>query len=166
MEDSPLASMLEAITKQIESVKAAIQLVQRRQQILENVVARCETLPPLAGTTNGTTEPAPAASSKSSKKSSSRKGGASDDRPCGWERRLIWDDDAVLAAPEPPAPAAEEPGPDAAAVAEEDADRAPCLNPRRKCDRHTGWQKTVAALLENEAYQLVRTASNLAQAQC
>lgn len=156
-EESTLALMLAAITKQIDSVKAAIQLVQRRQLILEDVIARCEALPPLAGALNGN-ESVAAPNSKSSKKSSSRKGGASDDRPCGWERRLIWDDNAVLAAPEPSALASEDQQEQGKIIepAEEDGDRLPCLNPRRKCDRHAGWQKTVAALLENEAYQLVR----------
>lgn len=115
-----------------EQVQAAIELVRARQAILQQAIARCEALIQANGhdTAMDVDEPRP-------KKSKSKSSSKSDDRICGWDSRLTADDWEIL---------------DLVASGEKVE---ACMVARRRCDRHQGWQKTIAASLEVEAHCLV-----------
>jgi COMPASS component SPP1 len=115
------------IEKQIEAVDAALALISKRRQIVEQAMARCEAA---AGVQVAAAQPKPA------KKKGQVRSGA-EDRPCGWSERLTWSDEEVEAwdGSDEPLPEPLE-GEDAGA-----ATRLPagcCTNPRRRCDRHQG----------------------------
>lgn len=57
-------------------------------------------------------------------------------RPCGWDSRLIWDDAAIE-------------------KWDESRGEGPLCDGGKRCDRHQGWQKTVAAALDVEGAVIV-----------
>ena len=131
----PNQDMMSALTEKIAAVEQQITVVQKRQAILQSAIARCETLV-LPSMINGDDE-------MTGKKK--RSGG--DDRPCGWDRRLISSERVILCM---------------ADVEQEDGPQ-PCMQPRRRCDRHQGWQKTISASLEVESNQLVNRKKDLVE---
>ena len=124
-----------SLSEQISAINRALSDVTRRQEILQHTITRCETL----------ILPAASEAEVGDKKSKKRPGGG-DDRPCGWDKKLVWTDEEV-----------EQWRPD-----EDDGmDGEACMAPKRRCDRHQGWQKTMTASLDLEAGQLVRRKGDL-----
>lgn len=150
---SPKADgLLETLATQAKRTARALEVVQKRQALLVQAVAAWEALAPSTATTE---EPAPKKRSKNKQRPA-----AADTRPCGWDSRLLWDDETVLAwdGSAAPAPVAET-DVDADAEADESAaSRAQtaglCAGGKR-CERHAGWQKTTSVALDVEAAQLV-----------
>lgn len=129
-------TQLLTLQKRQEAVQKTILRIQKRQALLHIAVDRCEQLPAIA----------PTETEESQQKGKKRKAGRpTDDRPCGWEASLIAEDEEVeeLVKGE---------GEEMEVVAGE---REVCMLPRRKCDRHQGWQKTVAVSLDLELATLV-----------
>lgn len=109
----PGLDVLAMLQRQIDATSSAINTITKRQRILEQAMTRCEGLMAVAVTmTNGND------GVRKSKTKGARSG--TDDRPCGWERRLIWDDVDVCSW-------------DGGTGGEEG-----CSLPRRRCDRHQG----------------------------
>lgn len=102
------------LQNQIDATKSATNLVKKRQMILQQAISRCETLTSnsvvvnVNGNGNG---------------DKARKGGG-DDRACGWERRLVWENEEVLAG--------------TLGQEEEGEGVEVCSNGRKRCDRHQG----------------------------
>ncbi|KIR68026.1 hypothetical protein I314_01518 [Cryptococcus bacillisporus CA1873] len=139
-------TQLLTLRKRQEAAQKAILRIQKRQALLHIAVDRCEQLPPIA----------PTETEESQQKGKKRKAGRPiDDRPCGWEASLIAEDEEVeeLVKGE---------GEEMEVVAGE---REVCMLPRRKCDRHQGWQKTVAVSLDLELATLTRTYESLQENQ-
>jgi COMPASS component SPP1 len=180
-------ALLESLQKQISATMAAIELVQRRQAILAEVTARAATLVSATPQVHGDDT-----SGGGSKKSRKGGGGGGDMGPCGWEPKLVWDDDEVRAWTGGRAHPAQlnggdddregqkheaeqaqpngdgqdgadqgqpEPQP-AQSESEVEVDEA-CLKIKRRCDRHSGWQKIVNAALELEERTLERRLQGL-----
>ncbi len=105
--------LLEILQRQIDATNSAIEIITKRQRVLQQAIARCEavTVPTIPANGDGV-------ASKSTKSKGARPG--IDDRACGWERRLIWDDQEVQAWEGDP------------------GDEGGCTMPRRRCDRHQG----------------------------
>ncbi|WVQ95101.1 hypothetical protein IAU59_002195 [Kwoniella sp. CBS 9459] len=157
---------------QIEQVERAMAIVKARQRILETAIERCETLQPIT-IENGhheAEEEEVVGKRGKKKKGSSINGGGKDDKPCGWVRLLIADDQqtndwstraGVEGAMEVDrGDATEGEGRlDATDILAEGT----CYNGRRKCDRHQGWQKTIAVSLEVELSGLERNHQSLVE---
>lgn len=153
--------LLAELRQQGDGVLRALELVAKRQAILEQAVAYYDSL---------VVTLAPAAPAPTKKSKNKRRDGQKEERPCAFDPRLLWDDEAVTVwsgeeAPVEEAPVEEEAeagegegeGDDAAATPKPPS-RAVCKNGRR-CDRHQGWQRTTAVALEVEVAQLVSTAA-------
>ncbi|WVR09469.1 hypothetical protein IAU60_006536 [Kwoniella sp. DSM 27419] len=159
------ATRLSSVQAQIEQVEIAVDLVKARQEILRQAIERCEALHPVA---NALDEEAEEVSKKSKKKKGSS--GPKEDRPCGWVRRLIADDGEVqrwivTTAARGTRQLDESPHEQDGThgiEADEIGDQDYCLNGRKRCDRHQGWQKTMAVSLEVELAGLERTHRSLA----
>ncbi|WVQ90596.1 hypothetical protein IAS59_004377 [Cryptococcus gattii] len=139
-------TQLLTLQKRQEAAQKAILRIQKRQALLHIAVDRCERLPPIA----------PTETEESQQKGKKRKAGRpTDDRPCGWEASLIAEDEEVeeLVKGE---------GEEMEVVVGE---REVCMLPRRKCDRHQGWQRTVAVSLDLELATLTRTYESLQENQ-
>ncbi|KIR41860.1 compass component spp1 [Cryptococcus deuterogattii 99/473] len=139
-------TQLLTLQKRQEAVQKTILRIQKRQALLHIAVDRCEQLPAIA----------PTETEESQQKGKKRKAGRpTDDKPCGWEASLIAEDEEVeeLVKGE---------GEEMEVVAGE---REVCMLPRRKCDRHQGWQKTVAVSLDLELATLTRTYESLQENQ-
>jgi COMPASS component SPP1 len=121
--------LINTIQAQLVSTRAALDVVLKRQQILQAATDRADSLPPIVVQAEETR------SSKSKRKAG---GGPTEDKQCAWDARLIWDDQDVLAWD-----------------GNEREDREICGLPKRKCDRHQGWPKTATISLELEHAQLV-----------
>lgn len=130
--DDSTQQLINTIQIQLEATTAALDIVRKRQQILQSAIDRAEGLPPIL---------IQAEESRSSK--SKRKGGngPSEDKQCAWDPRLIRDDAEVR----------DWNGEEQ----EEDVVGNICGLGKRKCDRHQGWQKTSTVSLELEHAQLV-----------
>lgn len=114
------------VQKQLEVVEQSMAMLRRRQQIVAQLIEGAESLPPLEVKTTTTVK---------------KKGGArstGEDRPCGWSARLLWADEDVERWDET------QEGPDDV-----------CMAPRRRCDRHAGWLKSVPLSMTVEEQQLV-----------
>lgn len=139
-------TQLLTLQKRQEGAQKAMERIQKRQALLRNAVDRCEQLPPIAATET----------EESQQKGKKRKAGRpADDRPCGWEASLIAEDEEVeeLVKGE---------GDEMEVV---EGEREVCMLPRRRCDRHQGWQKTVAVSLDLELATLTRTYESLQENQ-
>ncbi|TXT10587.1 hypothetical protein VHUM_02092 [Vanrija humicola] len=157
------AQLLQDLRQQAEDVTRALELVAKRQAVLEQAVAYYDGL---------VVTLAPAAPAPTKKSKNKRRDGQKEERPCAFDPRLLWDDEAVAAWAGDEAPLAE--GADAegdtaeaegeggdAADTPKPPARAVCKNGRR-CDRHQGWQRTTAVALEVEVAQLSRRRDELA----
>jgi COMPASS component SPP1 len=129
--------LLQSLQSQISATMEAIELVQRRQQVLAEVIERAAAMASVAPVVNGD-------EAKSSKTKRKGNGGGGDVGPCGWEPMLVWDDDEVRAWQ----------GTEGEGTSQADGDVA-CMLPKRRCERHLGWQRTANASLEMEARALV-----------
>ncbi|WWD19205.1 hypothetical protein CI109_103663 [Kwoniella shandongensis] len=138
------ASQLALVQKQIEEVQRAMDVVRKRQAILEAAIERCETLAPVQPTGEEDEDEDQGKTKGKGKKGRSGGGGAGkgEDEPCGWDRRLVSSDEEVEGMAD-------------------DVEGQPCMVGRRKCDRHQGWQKTTAVSLEVEIAGLSRIRDNL-----
>ena len=123
------------ISAQLKIVQSALEMVQKRQRILSQAIARWESSG--SGAANGAAADgehadAPPLSKKSKKHQSKDK----EERLCGWDERLVWDDTEV------------------GIWSGEQWEGDTCVKGRR-CDRHQGWQKTIGASLQVEEALLV-----------
>ena len=131
--DDHTQQLISAVQQQLTATNTALEIVRKRQQILQIAVDKAESLPPIIVK----------AEERSGK--SKRKGGAgpTEDKPCAWDPRLIWDDEEV-----------------GKWVEEEETEVEICGLGKRRCDKHSGWQKTSGFSLETEEIQLVSLLSN------
>jgi hypothetical protein len=132
---------------------------------------RCDSLPSINSSAGVAAEDGSRKKDKTKSKSKSKPAGASsDDRPCGWSGVLIWDEHEVgdWDGEVPILPEELQRPADADVAAAEIAERINgaregmgewdwCDRPRKRCERHAGWQKTVPLSLEREAEELVCT---------
>lgn len=122
-----LTVLLAQIEAQEEALAASVRVIQARQKLLERTIARAEALQPAL---------APAveeSAASTSKKSKPKKApAAADNRACGYDSRLSADDNDVLG------------------LVEDDTMEGEVCTASRRCDRHQGWQKTIAVALEVE----------------
>lgn len=122
----PTVDIASALQAQLDAINNALRLLNQRQKILEQAIARCEP-------SGGAQANAVAVKAAKPKKGSRP---ATEDRSCGWTQRLLWSDEEVLVW-DGTGFADDRPGEEAvdeAVTAREDF----CLNPRRRCDRHQG----------------------------
>jgi len=124
--------LLTAVQEQLSAASAALDIVRKRQQILQIAIDRAEMLAPI------TVQPEEGRSGKGRRKGG---GGPTEDKQCGWDPRLIWDDEAVQSWVE---------GQDGGEI---------CGLAKRRCDKHQGWQKNSAFSLETEEKSLVSDSS-------
>ncbi|ORX38412.1 hypothetical protein BD324DRAFT_649781 [Kockovaella imperatae] len=128
-----------ALTRQMAVVDQAIATLSKRQEVLRQVIAQCDTLvSPSAGNDVEMAD----------KKSKKRPGGG-EDKPCGWDRRLTLSDDEMASLIM-----------DELSQNREDNTRV-CMLPKRRCDRHQGWPKVFTASLDLEMAQLTRRKEDL-----
>ena len=108
------SDLLDIVNQQIDVTVSAIDVIKHRQKILQQAIARSEAsvLAAVIPNGDGTT------SKKKNKMTVSRP--INDDRPCGWEPRLIWDDEDVKS------------------WYGEIGDDEGCILPRKRCERHQG----------------------------
>ncbi|WVQ72063.1 hypothetical protein IAR50_001607 [Cryptococcus sp. DSM 104548] len=139
---------LAMVQNQLESTLKAISIIQKRQALLSAVMEKCENLTPIV--VEDSVQP----------KKSKKKGGApaqpKEDKPCGWAAVLIAEDEEVDQGIK---------GQGAEIVMEGAEAWEVCMVARRKCDRHQGWQKTIAVALDFELATLSRTQSSLLESQ-
>lgn len=143
--------LLAKIKHQLGEIEASLELVKKRQAILQKAIERSEALSPVTVTVN---QEAEAASKSRKKKKGGGGGGASggEDKQCGWDKRLIWDDEQVMVWRNE-ADANDNKDHDAEAEVVEEIQI--CSLPKRRCDRHGGWQRTIGVSLEVEQGGLV-----------
>lgn len=123
-----LQDSLKATRGKRRAVEQELESVIRREQYLHNAVKRSEQLVTAHNAAN------PVASQKSKKsKKNPHSASAQGDAPCGFDVRLVWDDRDLQA------------WADGEVQTGEEEEGLICMVSRRKCDRHTGWQKTKEA---------------------
>ena len=149
MLQSPLDDLVIRRTK----IEYSLSLVTSRSAYLAKVVQRWESL------CTAHLEVNPTQSNKKSK--SSRSGGQTlSEAPCGFDVRLVWDDkdwEAWLAGERGRLVTM---GSHLERVDEDrEEDGVICLLTRRKCDRHTGWQKMREADYEGKTFRLSQAIS-------
>lgn len=146
---SMLDTSLQTTEQQRLALERQLTYIEQRLRYLQRAIQRSEDLVTAYIAAN------PVASSKT-KKSKSKTGqssAASSDAPCGFDVRLVWDDKDFQAWVDSEAgrdlmnAGANEGG---EVPQDEEEEGLVCLNSRRKCDRHTGWQKTKEADYEVE----------------
>jgi COMPASS component SPP1 len=120
--------LITAVQDQISATSAALEVLRKRQHILQIAIDRAEVLEPII------VQPEEGRSGKGRRKGGN---GPTEDKQCGWDPRLIWEDEAVQSWME---------GQDEEEI---------CGLAKRRCDKHQGWQKTSAFSLETEERQLV-----------
>lgn len=111
---------------QIPAIDKQLQLVEKRQALLSQALEQWEALPQVLVEVP----------SKRKGKSKRREMETVEVRPCGWDSRLSWDDGEVEA------------------WDGSNGDQ-PLCDCGKRCDRHQGWQKVVAASLDVEEAVLV-----------
>ena len=109
---APSPDLISILQHQIQTTEAAIGVIQKRQRILQQAIKHCEDLTATVMTVNG--------DDGTSKKMIKGTNSNADNRPCGWEKRLIWDDQEIES------------------WDGEEVEGESCLLPRRRCDRHQG----------------------------
>ncbi|KLT39001.1 PHD-domain-containing protein [Cutaneotrichosporon oleaginosum] len=157
-QDAATLALLSSLRKQSADAERALAIIARRQAILAAAVGVWESFAP------GLVEE-PKKRSKNKKRD-----GEKDPRPCGYDPRLIWSDAEVAAwdgsEREATPPRKDEEGLEGEDRVKETAlERAARLGlcaVGRRCERHAGWQKTLAVALEVEATQLSRRRDDLA----
>jgi hypothetical protein len=127
--DDHTQQLISAVQQQLTATTTALEIVRKRQQILQLAIDKAESLPPIV------VQPEESRSSKSKRKGG---GGPTEDKQCAWDPRLIWDDEEV-----------------GNRVEGEGEEVEICGLGKRRCDKHSGWQKTSAFSLETEEMQLV-----------
>ncbi|OCF43991.1 hypothetical protein I317_02097 [Kwoniella heveanensis CBS 569] len=164
-----IASRLLNLQTQIEQVERAMNLVKARQQLLESAIERCETLQPIAlenGHDEAEQEEEIVGKRGKKKKGSNVNGVGKDDKPCGWVRLLVAEDQRILEWREHAGTRGNmevDPSSGDGAGGQGVLEEGTCYNGRRKCDRHQGWQKTIAVSLEVELSGLERNHQNLVE---
>nr|XP_019044859.1 hypothetical protein I302_06773 [Kwoniella bestiolae CBS 10118]OCF23789.1 hypothetical protein I302_06773 [Kwoniella bestiolae CBS 10118] len=143
------------LEKQLANVNRSIELVNKRQRILDQVIVRAENAMLAPNGNEVEEEEEVVHSKKGKKKKGAMNGGGKDDKPCGWDRVLIADDEEV---PKVENGVNEENG-----NAEDQRQEGLCMRGKRRCDRHQGWQRTIAAQLEIELSGLERCQKNLTE---
>ena len=150
----------EKLSARKRPLEAAREIVSARLRYLDVCISRCERLAAAYLASN----PTPSTKPKKSKIAGGQPGGALYDAPCGFDIRLIWDngDFATWLESDGGRRLMRQEGQDNAM----DEDRADepeleveegivCMQTRKKCDRHSGWQKTREADYEVEKTVLV-----------
>lgn len=126
--------VLSAVHTQMEAISSALEIVRKRQEILQQSINHAESLGPVV---------VPAVEETRSSKSKRKSTGPTEDKQCAWDPRLIWSDDETKMA-------------DIGGLqVENQVDVGVCESGKRRCDKHSGWQKTIALSLELEEQQLV-----------
>jgi hypothetical protein len=121
--------LLEQIALQEETIAQARRIIEARREMLQQAIVNAEALLPAPVVAEESIE---ASGSKKNKKP--KKAAAVDLRACGYDSRLAADDAEVLAM----------------LKTEGDAAEGEVCPASRRCDRHQGWQKTIAVELEVE----------------
>ncbi|WRT68563.1 uncharacterized protein IL334_005540 [Kwoniella shivajii] len=130
---------------QMEEVEKAMTVLRKRQDILKLAVEKCEDLPSITAVVEEEEVEQKKGKRKKGSGAGGGAGGSKDDRPCGWDKLLILDDGELTRL---------------AGVQQEEEGRL-CMRGRRRCDRHQGWQKTIAAQLKGEQTSLERMQKRL-----
>lgn len=126
--EARMATTIRTLEEQMTAVESALATVVKRQRLLETVIAQTETLPPVAAT-----------HTHESGKKGKGGGRSTDDRPCGWNAKLIWEDDQVLAWSNTPSGSGEQQGDNGDDRMEGVVEHpGVCMSLRRRCDRHQG----------------------------
>ncbi|TYJ53971.1 hypothetical protein B9479_005377 [Cryptococcus floricola] len=131
---------LSMIQSQLESTLKAINIIQKRQAVLSAAIEKCDNLTPIV-----VDDGAPP---KKSKKKGGGPAPPKEDKPCGWVVVLIAEDEEVDQGVK---------GHGAGIVVEGAEEWQVCMLPRRKCDRHQGWQKTIASRTQNSLLECQRS---------
>ncbi|WWC90518.1 uncharacterized protein L201_005454 [Kwoniella dendrophila CBS 6074] len=160
------SEQLADLQKQLEKVEELMKLVMKRQEILRLTIDKSENLPLVINIVEEEEELAERKKGKKKKYSSGVNGGNKEDKPCGWNQKLILDDHDIMNLPdsEQDQTSKTDGNNDDASNClgtETDTDSGICLRGRRKCDRHQGWQKTIAVQLEVELTNLELAQKNL-----
>lgn len=129
-------AVLATIELQLSEITSSLELVKKRQAILQSAIERSEAM----STVLIIPSDDPGGKNRKRKKGG---GGGGEDKQCGWDKRLIWDDEVVRGWQE----TEKGDGPELAL----------CSLPKKRCDRHPGWQKTIGVQLEVEQGTLVST---------
>ena len=150
----------EKLSAQKRPLEAAREIVSARLRYLDVCISRCERLAAAYLASN----PTPTIKPKKSKIAGGQPGGALYDAPCGFDIRLIWDSGDFATWLETDGGRRLMQG-DAQEHAMDDGradeteleveDGIVCMQTRKKCDRHSGWQKTREADYEVEKTVLV-----------
>jgi COMPASS component SPP1 len=161
-QDAATLALLSSLRRQSADAERALAILARRQAMLAAAVGVWESL-------------APGAVEEPKKRSKNKKrDGEKDPRPCGYDPRLVWSDAQVagwdgsereMTPPKEEAGEGEGEEGDGEARKETALERAARLGlcaVGRRCERHAGWQKTLAVQLEVEATQLTRRRDELA----
>ncbi|WWC93426.1 hypothetical protein V866_000260 [Kwoniella sp. B9012] len=147
------------LERQLNKVNKSIELVSKRQKILEDTIRKAESAILTVNVIEEEEEEEVRQSKKGKKKKSGMNingngnGSGKDDKPCGWNKILIADDQEVRSFNL----TEQEQG----VKSEEEEEGEICMRGKRRCDRHQGWQRTIAAQLEIEMASLERTQKNL-----
>ncbi|ODO11109.1 hypothetical protein I350_01711 [Cryptococcus amylolentus CBS 6273] len=139
---------LSMIQSQLESTLKAINIIQKRQAVLSAAIEKCDSLTPIV-----VDDGAPP---KKSKKKGGGPAPPKEDKPCGWVVVLIAEDEEVDQGVK---------GHGAGIVVEGAEEWQVCMLPRRKCDRHQGWQKTIASRTQNSLLECQRSIEEALEAQ-
>ncbi|ODN90757.1 hypothetical protein L198_06073 [Cryptococcus wingfieldii CBS 7118] len=131
---------LSMIQSQLESTLKAINIIQKRQAVLSAAIEKCDNLTPIVFDDG--------APPKKSKKKGGGPAPPKEDKPCGWVVVLIAEDEEVDQGVK---------GHGAGIVVEGAEEWQVCMLPRRKCDRHQGWQKTIASRTQNSLLECQRS---------
>lgn len=119
-------ALVASLKSQMTELEKQMDLVNKRQTLLSQAIESWEALPLVL-------VEVPARRKNKSKR---REMETVEVRPCGWDARLLWDDATVEA------------------WDGSEGDGALCDGGKR-CDRHQGWQKTIAAGLDVEGAVVV-----------
>ncbi|BEI79950.1 hypothetical protein CcaverHIS002_0104790 [Cutaneotrichosporon cavernicola] len=152
-QDAATLALLSSLQRQSADAERALAILARRQAMLAYAVGVWESLVP------GVVEE-PKKRSKNKKRD-----GEKDPRPCGFDLRLVWSDAEVAVwdgSEREATPPQEEEVDKEKETALERAARLGLCAVGRRCERHAGWQKTLAVQLEVEATQLTRRRDELA----
>lgn len=148
-----LRASLESNVLKQKALEKQLASIDQRLQYLHSAIRRSEELVAAHIAAN----PTASSKTKRSKTKTAAPAGAAGDAPCGFDVRLVWSDKDFDGWAETDA------GRRALSLDEHDAGPAYeaeegliCMLPKRKCDRHTGWQKTKEADYEVEKAGLAR----------
>jgi COMPASS component SPP1 len=175
--------VMDALEAQLRAVQAQLSITAKRQQLIQGLMERCDALPSInPHTANKDGEDGRSKDKKKGKARTKPSGASSDDRPCGWSCVVLWDEqdvmdwdgqvpalpDAIAQSEQAAAGSNADGMGDEAGVEQARAEMGDwdwCDRPRKRCDRHGGWQKTAPVLLDREAEELVRD-STLSALRC